>query len=198
MFLGVTQTAGYLIALPLAHKMKRKLWSIIYQLLTLIGAIVLAFMSKSEQTKEEKFFETVVSTCWMAVINSAQFPILFLYISELFPTEIRGLANALVLFTGKLLGALSPLLGTLSTSRGYHVLCGCSLFVLLSLPLSFFIKETLIDSSEVGDEYVLAKKTEQPSNHVTIPSSQEDEAEAFAKKKDLAKSGLSREDFTKL
>jgi len=161
MFLGVTQTVGYLVALPLAHKMKRKLWSIIFQSLTLIGAVILAFMSQEKQTERQMFLETVISTCWMAVINSAQFPLLFLSISELFPTRVRGLANAMVLFTGKLLGAASPLLGNMSVDHGFHVLCGCSVIVLVSLPASFLVKETLVvkEDEEDGKNGLLSQAT---------------------------------------
>lgn len=144
-FLGVTQTIGYFISLPLAYKMERKRWSIIFQSISLVAALLLAYLSGIQ--KESDFnglLQTIISTCVMATVNSAQFPIFFAYVSEIYPTRMRGLANALILFTGKLIGATSPFMESLSLDYGVHVLVGCSAFLLLSLPLSFLIKETLI------------------------------------------------------
>jgi hypothetical protein len=65
--------------------------------------------------------------------------------SELFPTRMRGVANALILFLSKMIGSFAPILSTMSKDRGYHILCGCSALVVISLPLSFFIDETYVD-----------------------------------------------------
>lgn len=149
-FLGVTQTIGYFISLPFAHKMQRKKWSIIYQLICLLGAIILIILSKIfEDNDLNKLLKTIISTCLIATVNSAQFPILFAYISEIYPTKMRGLGNALVLFSGKLLGALAPFMENFSIDYGLHVLVGCSSFLVVSIPLSFFVKETLVDKKEV-------------------------------------------------
>lgn len=152
-FLGVTQTIGYFICLPFAHKMKRKTWSIIFQIICLLGAIGLAYLSKINDNDSDLigFLETIISTCVLATINSAQFPILFAYISELYPTKMRGLANAIILFTGKLFGALAPFMENIGLEYGYHVLVGCSSFLVFSLPLSFFIKETMTGKGD-GEE----------------------------------------------
>jgi len=72
-----------------------------------------------------------------------------MYVTELFPTRMRGLANAVVLFASKMIGALAPVLCTLSKKAGYHVLCGCSILVLLSIPCSFLIKETLVAEKQM-------------------------------------------------
>lgn len=175
-FLGVTQTIGYFLSLPFAHKMKRKTWSIIFQLICLSGGIGLAYLSKyCQRTELVRFLETVLSTCVIATVNSAQFPILYSYVSEIYPTKIRGLANAMILFFGKLFGALAPFMENISLNLGFHVLVGCSALLVVSIPMSFTIKETLGDkkknvsscgssekksdlSEAVEDEYVLMKK----------------------------------------
>ena len=144
LLLGITQSLGYLITLPVAHKMKRKRWSIIFQILVLIGALILGVLSKISEygNSNIQFMKTIMSTAWMATLNSAQFPIIYTYINELFPVSIRGFANALILFTAKLMGATSPIFSSLSVSLGFHLLVGCSCMVLISLPVSTCIEET--------------------------------------------------------
>lgn len=149
-FFGITQTLGFLIVLPFIHKQPRKLWSILYQVIVLIGAIGLGFLSQLDQTDFIRLMQTIVSTFIIAVVNSANFSLFFMYVTELFPTRMRGLANAVVLFASKMIGAFAPMLCTLSKKAGYHVLCGCSLLVLLSIPCSFFIKETLVFEKKEG------------------------------------------------
>ena len=158
LLLGFTQSLGYLICLPLAHKMKRKKWSIIFQVLVLLGALILGVLSKitAPGNPHIQLMKTIMSTFWMATLNSAQFPILYTYINELFPVKIRGLANALILFTAKLMGALAPIFGALSTDMGFHLLFGCSFFVIFSLPVSFLIKETFVEPvSQKGDKVIV-------------------------------------------
>ena len=50
-----------------------------------------------------------------------------------------------------MIGAFAPYLSTMSKNRGYHILVGCSALVLLSLPMSFFIKETFVPAKEDSD-----------------------------------------------
>ena len=87
----------------------------------------------------------------MAAINSVQFVFFFAYISENFPTRIRGLANALILFSAKMFGAFYPFFKNWSLGRDLHIMCGCCLLTLISLPLTFFGKETLVLKSELDE-----------------------------------------------
>lgn len=98
-----------------------------------------------------RLYETIVSTCIMAAINSAQFPLFFNYVAELFPTRMRGVANAVILFLAKMIGSFAPFVSTYSKNKGYHILVGCSAVVLISLPLSFFVKETF-EGAGTGDD----------------------------------------------
>jgi len=147
-FFGITQSVGYLAILPFAYKMPRKFWMIIFQVMILIGASLLFFLSLVEETPLIRLLDTVVSTCILAVVNSCQFVFLYTYISELFPTHIRGIANALVLFTAKMIGSLSPFMEGFSKDFGLHIMVGCSVMTVVSLPLSFFIDETLVLGEE--------------------------------------------------
>ena len=76
--------------------------------------------------------------------------------SELFPTRMRGLACAIILFFGKMLGSVAPFLATMSKNHNLHIVCGCSVVLLISIPLSFCIDETLvlknIETNKVNEE----------------------------------------------
>lgn len=141
--LGVTQAIGYSAVIPFTHKMKRRGWSIFLQAALLIGAFVLLCLSRIPQTPNVLLMQTVVSTLLMASVMSALFPLFFIYITEAFPTEVRGTANALVLFTAKLIGSASPLLLEFSQQMGVHVLVGCAVIGLVSFPITFCMRETL-------------------------------------------------------
>merc|ERR1712032_1053666 len=78
---------------------------------------------------------------------------------------MRGLANAIVLFTGKILGSFSPYLITWTIDRGYHMAVGCGIIVLLSLPLSLGLRETLVEEDS------LAKKERKLGLENTQPNS---------------------------
>lgn len=112
---------------------------------------LLALFDASKKNWILEILETLVSTFGMSLINSAQFPLFFAYISEMFPVRMRGLANAVVLFLSKLGGSLAPEISLRSKRLNLHVLSGCSFITFLSLPLSFLLKETLI-IDEVGDD----------------------------------------------
>jgi hypothetical protein len=49
-FFGIFQCIGYMSVLPFIHKQKRKKWTIVYQIITMTGAIVLGVLSKMDQT----------------------------------------------------------------------------------------------------------------------------------------------------
>jgi len=141
--LGATQGLGYLGVAPFTHKMKRRTWFMNFQFVILFGAIALFFLSVIPQTSKVQLAQSFTSTLVMATSTSAMFPLFFLYISEVFPTEIRGSANAIVLFMAKLTGCLSPILEEISMKLSIHVLVGCSILVVPSLILCSKIKETL-------------------------------------------------------
>ena len=75
-------------------------------------------------------------------MTSMMFPLMFLWIAELFPTKIRGLATAVILFLGKLLGGFAPLLSDLCERYSIHVLVGCSAIGVLSLVATGYMRET--------------------------------------------------------
>lgn len=150
-FFGITQAVGYLVMIPFIHKMPRKFWTIIFQILTLFGIGILAYLSHFEDSEKIRIMRAAVSTLILTVINSAQFPIFFAGLSEMFPSKLRGVSNALILFLCKMTGSFSPYLSTLAKNNGYHIMVGCCLFTIISLPLTFLQTETLKEKSDLDD-----------------------------------------------
>ena len=121
-----------------------------FQIFILSGILILMYTSKLKKTASVKLLETIVSVCVIGTFMNSLFVLLFVYTSELFPTKMRGLANAIVLFTGKILGSFSPYLITWTIDRGYHMAVGCGLIVFLSLPLSLGLRETLVEEDSLA------------------------------------------------
>lgn len=153
-FLGITQSLGFLSVLPFTHKMKRKEWSLKFQAMILISALFLITLSLCGDSSVILFLQTIISTCLLASIMSASFPLIFLYISELFPTETRGLASALILFFGKMVGALAPFLSSYSQKMGLHILVGCCIPVVFSLPLTYICLEETLGVNSVKHSFM--------------------------------------------
>ena len=142
--LGATQAIGYIGVIPFLHNMKRKRWTLIFEGSIMAGAVMLFSLSRMmDQTDAVRLSQTLISTCIMASVMSALYPIFFIYISEVFPTEVRGTANAIILLLAKLIGSSAPLFEYYSVNNGVHVLVGCSLLVLIALPITCGNRETL-------------------------------------------------------
>ena len=143
-FLGITQTIGYIIVIPFISKMKRAKWMRIFCTLIILGAFVLLALSFFDPSNQYiNYTKAGISTIVLATFMSAAFPFLFLMNTELFPTEVRGTASALVLSCGKLVGASAPFIGDFCKNFGIHPLVGCSVPFLVAIPMLLFIKETL-------------------------------------------------------
>lgn len=139
---GVCQGIGALGVLPFLHLMPRRKWSVILQLMLLLGALALVYLSVVEQTDSVQLMQSIVSTVWITSISNASQTLFFVFTSESFPTHLRGTSMAFILLISKLLGATSPLLSVLAESLSMHILVGCSVYLLLSIPMTLTLKET--------------------------------------------------------
>jgi len=162
--LGVSQTIGFIVILPFTHILPRRITSISMQGVLMISAGLLFCISFFTRTEMIRTIETIISTVAIGSTMSAFFPVLYLHTSELFPVEMRGLANAMILFIGKLFGGSAPFVCQLCENYEIHVLVGCSIAVLLSLPITFLLPEThgsnhsaqtKIEDEEEEDNYLV-------------------------------------------
>ena len=143
---GLTQAIGYLSILPFAHRLKRKLMINLLNLVILLCAAVLFFLSKTEQTRSVKLAQSLISNLGISVFSSQAYVFFLAIVSESYPTEIRGAANALILYISRLLGSTFPYFKNLSIGSGLHVMVYSSLPALVAIPLMFLVKETLVSS----------------------------------------------------
>ena len=141
---GITQLIGYLGVLPFSHKIKRRVGLLATNIIMLIGAVLLFFLSKVEKTQSVRLAQSLISTFIMGIFQSVGQMFLFAIISESYPTKIRGAANALILYATRLLGSLFPFFKTWSLERGLHVMVGSCALSVLAIPCIFFVEETLI------------------------------------------------------
>ena len=150
-FLGVNQSIGFIAIFPFMHKIKRRKWIINLQLVFIFSAIILWLTALFPKNQYIQITQTTVSTFCIAANVSAISSVFYTYIAEMFPAEIRGVATALILFNGKLIGVCAPFMCELSQRYGVHILVGCTVPVIISLPLSFMIDETLVEDHGDGD-----------------------------------------------
>ena len=143
LLLGFTQIIGNLSIIPFINKMKRVFWATFLQILLAISALAILILSLVPQNSTIETAKALISTCLMSTIISAGIPLLFIFSAELFPTEIRGSATALILTVSNLLSALAPVLGSITLEYGIHQMVGCSIFLIPSIPFVYFLKETL-------------------------------------------------------
>ena len=95
--------------------------------------------------------QTLISTFGISVFNAIGYIFLYAIISESYPTKIRGAANALILYVGKLIGSSFTIFKNFSIDHGFHVMVGCSALTLLAIPLMLFVEETLVVSEKTDD-----------------------------------------------
>lgn len=151
MMIGVCQTIGYLFILPFTHKIPRKQFMKLFQVVIVCSAITLFLIGLFVPHSEiRKWLESLISTVLISSLTSMMFPLLFLWIAELFPTQIKGLASAFILFMGKLLGGLAPILSHICEKNGIHVLVGCCSIGFVSVFATGYLRETY--DPHAGDE----------------------------------------------
>lgn len=143
---SVISLVSCLIMIPFSGNMKRKLWTMLFQLGYLIDGAVLCVLSiiyKGSTSGLLKVSQVVLSAGVAGGISNAAFVPYYYYISELFPVEIRGTSYSMVQFSANLLAMISPFLVKKSADIGVHFLVGCTALVVLSLPMTMFLKETI-------------------------------------------------------
>ena len=143
-FLNLVEALMYCAALYIAPKVPRKTYTIFSFCLIIAGAVLLfIFRNVIPSFDGEKWVETIIAAFLVKAALSVEFVILYTYVSEIFPTKIRGISNSVVFNIAKLLGLTSTLLIVLSTDvlKTNAMVCG-SMTCLLTFPMIFFLPET--------------------------------------------------------
>ena len=134
-----------LAMIPFLSKMKGRKWSNYCQIIMLIGTGLLGLKSvfMTETSKGVELLQAFLTT---AVVGGSMFVMYmpyYLYLSELFPVDLRGSANSVVSLSFNVLATATPFFCRLATDLGLHFLVGCSLVGVCSVVVTFFLKETL-------------------------------------------------------
>lgn len=177
---GIVQTISYILMSFVVPYMQRKKWLLIFQGSTVFFTVVLALLSKflDKEKAFVKYSIAFVNIIVLGFLNCACFSLIYSYISELFPTRIRGMANSLTLFLGRIAGSFAPYLGTLAKDNGFNIMVGCGLTAFLCFPLLFFLDETLIvNEKKRGREAISDMKTSQSQN--LLESGREEEGKEY-------------------
>lgn len=165
--LNGVQTFPLLAMTLFLYKMPRIKWLKIFQGLTLISVIILLIISKQEKTEGKETLKLILSVFVIGFCNGACFPLIFIFICEVFPTRIRGIASGIVFTVARTTSLYAHIISNLATDNGYHVICGCAATTLISFPLLFCLKETLIlpkkkkKKKENFSDYTRSTKTEE-------------------------------------
>lgn len=139
---GIFQGVGYSIIVKKSPDLPRTKSIFFMHLMVLLGGLALLGLSFAEQTQTIKYINGGICSGWITIFISMSFPMYYLLIAETFPTEIRGTASSICLLAGKLLVIMIPKSIAMVKDKGYHPIIGALFPVLISLPLTLFLKET--------------------------------------------------------
>jgi len=144
--MGCTQMIGYIAVGYFGPILPRVKASKIFMIFEVLGGAFLLWLSLIPQSSTVMVMQSLMSTFWMTSLVSAHMSVLYIQNAENFPTKHRGFACAVILLFGKMCGAFSPALESLTKSMGLHVIVGCSSLALFAFPMTYLLKETLNSS----------------------------------------------------
>lgn len=147
---AAVEAFGYLIAgLIIITPLGRKYSLIIFALLTSLCVLIIPFIMESSP-----IMATVVSQIGKLAISGAV-SVSWLYVPELFPTSMRGLANAIFVFIGSFGSIIAPIVDTAVGDKyrsiAFYVYAGLTL---LLAGLITTLPETRNRSFDDGEEAV--------------------------------------------
>ena len=146
---------------PAIPHLKRKTFTIAFQFLIIPGSVALFFLSVSDFLgASNSLAQSLVSICWVGTFNNFQFALYFIYIAEIFPSEILGVCCSIVFLIAKVLSSAAPYIGKLSQIMGGHLINGLILIYVLSIPAAFFLPETLGLSEKEKEKEIYRSRTQ--------------------------------------
>ena len=142
--LGIIGLLSNIILAPILKKMYRKKWLIIFQITLLVCGLSLLLIYKLTSRTSDIFHYTnsIIAVVIVGAVVNAMFVPYYYYVSELFPVDLRGTANSIILCVASLIPVATPWLCLMAQQLDIHFLVGSCLVGLLSTPLTFFLRET--------------------------------------------------------
>lgn len=142
--LGAMGVLSNLLTFPILKRMPRRKWLFIFQLAMILSGVFL-FLTYSFSPRSTDFFKIsnlAVPVVIVGIIVNAMWVPYYCYVSEVFPVDVRGMANSFIQVIANLIPVCSPFLFTLAEYYDVHFLVGSCLVGLVSAPLTLFLKET--------------------------------------------------------
>ena len=131
--------------IPMAGWLSSRSWALLLQSMQLVTILLLHLLYQLGDPKAAYFKPTdgfLVLGMALSLDSMMQVPF-YQQVAEMFPVELRGLATSIIQCSGCLIQVLTPWLCALSKHWETHYMVGCSLVGVVSLVLTFFLKETL-------------------------------------------------------
>ena len=123
--------------------------------------MALYFLAKTDFLgSSNSIAQSLISICWVGTLNNFQFALYFIYIAEIFPSEIRGVCCSIVFLVAKVLSSAAPFIGKLSQLMGGHLVNGLIIIYVFSIPAAFFLPETLGLSEKEKGKKIYRSRTQ--------------------------------------
>lgn len=140
--IGIIGLLSNIILYPILNRMNRKKWLFIFQVVLLVCGVSLVLIYKlSSRTSDTfKYANPIVAIILVgAVVNAMAVPYYY-YVSELFPVDLRGTANSIILCIASLIPVATPWLCAVAEDYDVHFLVGSCLVGLVSMPMTAFMR----------------------------------------------------------
>ena len=145
--LGVSYVISEVFCYLVVKNCKRKTLAVGSMAVILACSIVLVFVYKPKAEREVASVTGNIGILAILFIItfcvSAEYTYFYVYLTELYPTQVRVIGLSLVTFSGAITLAVSQYIIDSCLSSGFNVMIVFSLFALVSSVASFFLPETL-------------------------------------------------------
>ena len=135
---------AYLLMTPFAGTMKRKTWVIIFQVVFLVCGVLLTIIDRVNTG--ETLFRIAKISLAAGVFgggNQAAFIPYYYLVTETFPIDLRGTGSSIIVTCANGFSMVAPFFISLASHLNVSFALGCSALAVLTVPLSFFLRETV-------------------------------------------------------
>jgi len=140
---GISQMLSGLVMGIVLYKLSRKTWAILLQSIILISALLLALAGLMRKGTLVDISSSLIPTCIIIPLaNAGLIPVVH-YTCELFPVELRGTSSSLVNFFSILVSMGTVFISSYMDAININPLVGSCTVAVLSIPLTFFLRETV-------------------------------------------------------
>ena len=143
--LAIAEIVGNFLIIPFGNVLKRRRLNFFCSfILGMASVCVLAIdLIKNYFDHPELSWLQVVISILIKLTISANTALLYTYISELFPTKLRGLCIAFAIFIGRLGTVFSVGIDYVTNALFLHPMSGLMFSAFIALPMTLYLPETL-------------------------------------------------------